>query len=119
MASAEVKSFDRPDEVRPTADKGEVQIVNLASGTVGRAVFQPGWRWSEHVKPIAGTESCQAPHIGYAVSGRMAYRMDDGSEGEIAPGDAYVLPPGHDTWVVGDDAVVHVDFNGMADYARG
>ena len=117
MASAEVRSFDSPDETRPTADRGRVEIVKLGSGTVGRVVSQPGWRWSEHVKPIAGTESCQAPHIGYAVSGRLAYRMDDGTEGEIGPGDAFVLPPGHDAWVVGDEEVVQVDFNGMETYA--
>jgi quercetin dioxygenase-like cupin family protein len=117
MASAEVRSFDSPDETRPTADRGRVEIVKLGSGTVGRVVFQPGWRWSEHVKPIAGTESCQAPHVGYCVSGRMGFRIDDGSEGEIKAGDAFVLP-GHDAWVIGDEESVQVDFNGMEMYAK-
>jgi quercetin dioxygenase-like cupin family protein len=119
MANAEVKSFDNPDEVRPTADMGRVEIVRLATGTVGRVVFQPGWRWSEHVKPIAGTDSCQAPHIGYVVSGSLGFRMDDGTEGVVTAGDAFVLPPGHDAWVVGDEPTVQVDFNGMQDYAKG
>jgi quercetin dioxygenase-like cupin family protein len=81
-------------------------------------VFQPGWRWSEDVKPIAGTQSCQAPHAIYVISGRMGIRMDDGTEGEIGPGDIAMIEPGHDAWVVGDEACVGVDFGGYASYAK-
>ena len=118
MASLEAKSFESPDEVRPFTDKGDAKIVNLSSGTVGLATFEPGWRWSEHVKPIAGTDSCQAPHMGYVVSGRMKIVMDDGTEGEVGPGDVGVIPPGHDAWTVGDEACVMVDFAGMEHYAE-
>ena len=81
-------------------------IVNLGEVTVGRAVFEPGWRWSENVKPIVGTDSCQVPHVGYVVSGRMVVRMDDGTEHEFGPGDAGTIPPGHDAWIEGDEACV-------------
>jgi quercetin dioxygenase-like cupin family protein len=118
MAHVEVRSYASPDEVRPFAAKGRVEVVGLAGGTVGRAELEPGWRWSEHVKPIAGTASCQASHTGYCVSGRMMVRMDDGTEQEIGPGEVYVIPPGHDAWVVGDETCVQVDFTGMADFAR-
>ncbi len=118
MAGLEAKSFDSPDEVRPFKDKGEARIVNLGGGTVGLATFEPGWRWSEHVKPIAGTDSCQAPHMGYVLAGRMKIVMDDGSEGEVGPGDVGVIPPGHDAWTVGDEPCVMVDFAGMEHYAE-
>ena len=83
-----------------------------------RAIFEPGWKWSESVKPIAGTDSCQVAHMGYQISGRMKVRMDDGSEQEFGPGDAGVIPPGHDAWVVGDEPVVFIDFQGAALYAK-
>jgi quercetin dioxygenase-like cupin family protein len=91
MAELEVRNHDQADETRPFVDKGRVEIVNLAGGVVGRGTFEPGWRWSEHVKPIAGTESCQAPHMGYCVSGRMVVRMDDGTEKEVGPGDVLIV----------------------------
>ena len=118
MAELEVRNHDQADETRPFVDKGRVEIVNLAGGVVGRGTFEPGWRWSEHVKPIAGTESCQAPHMGYCVSGRMVVRMDDGTEKEVGPGDVLVIPPGHDAWVVGDEPCVQVNFTGMEVYAK-
>jgi quercetin dioxygenase-like cupin family protein len=123
MAEVEVKaldakSLDSPDETRPFVDKGRTDIVKLGDVTVGRGVFEPGWRWSEHVKPIAGTESCEAPHTGYVLSGRMRVRMDDGAEAEVGPGDAFVIAPGHDAWTVGDEACVLVDFSGMDHYAK-
>jgi len=96
------KSLDSPDETR-TFDQGQPQVVTLGDFTVTRNTLQPGWRWSEHVKPIAQTESCQVPHTGYVVSGRLKVAMDDGSEEEFAPGDAYVIPLGHDGWTVGDE----------------
>jgi quercetin dioxygenase-like cupin family protein len=113
------KSFDSPDEVRKLEGGiGQIEIVNVEGGTVGRATFQPGWRWSEHVKPVAGTESCQAAHVGYQVSGRMAARLDDGEEIEIGPGDFFNIPPGHDGWVIGDEPAVLIDWQGMTDYAK-
>jgi hypothetical protein len=113
------KSLDSPEESRPFTDgKGKVDLVNLDSGAVGRAIFEPGWRWSSHVKPIAKTESCQAPHLGYYVSGRMVVRMDDGEELEFGPGDFGIIPPGHDAWVVGDQPCVVIDWQGFADYAK-
>jgi len=112
------KSFGSPDEVRPMADKGRVELVRVGGGVVGKATFEPGWRWSDHVKPIAGTESCQAPHLGYVVSGRQMVRMDDGTELEFGPGDVVAIPPGHDGWVVGEEPCVVIDFAGMEHYAE-
>jgi quercetin dioxygenase-like cupin family protein len=117
MATLQTKSLDRPDETRPLAGKGKVDIVKLGELTVGRAVFEPGWRWSEHVKPLAGTDSCQVHHNGYILSGRMRVRMDDGTEAEAGPGDVFVVPPGHDAWTVGDEPIVALDFSGMDTYA--
>ena len=85
MADIAVKSFDSPDETRPFRDKGEMRIVNVGDETVGRGTFEPGWRWSDNVKPIAGTDSCQTYHLGYVLSGRMRVFMDEGNEQEIAP----------------------------------
>jgi len=119
MAGLDIKPLSSPDEVRAFADdKGAAHIVNLASGPVARGVFEPGWRWSEHVKPIAGTDSCQTAHLGYVVSGRMHIVMDDGSEGECGPGDAVYIAPGHDAWTVGDEACVLVDFGQIQNYAK-
>lgn len=112
------KTFDSPDEVRDMSGMGQVELVKVGDGVVGRATFQPGWRWSEHVKPIAGTDSCQAAHLGYVVSGHQGVRMDDGSEMEYGPGDVVAIPPGHDGWVVGDEPCVIIDFAGMESYAR-
>ena len=86
--------------------------------TIGRATYEPGWRWSENVKPLAGTDSCQVDHIGYMLEGRMALRMDDGTEREFGPGDAFHMPPGHDAWIVGDERCVLVDFGGLKGYAQ-
>ena len=103
MAGLTKMSLNSPEETRPFEDgKGKLELVNLDAGAVGRATFEPGWRWSSHVKPIAGTESCQAPHLGYYVSGRMHVVMDDGEEMEFGPGDFSIIPPGHDAWTVGE-----------------
>ena len=113
------KSFDQPEETRPfEAGSGQLELVNVDTAPVGRATFQPGWRWSTHVKPIAKTESCQAAHMGYFISGRMKVVMDDGTTEEFGPGDFMICPPGHDAWVVGEDACVVIDWQGVADYAR-
>src|ERR1700749_3435211 len=119
MASLIRKSLDSPDEIRPfEAGKGQLELVNSDTGAVGRATFQPGWKWSEHVKPIAKTDSCQAAHTGYFVSGRMKVVMDDGEEMEYGPGDFAVMAPGHDAWIVGDQPCVVIDWQGVADSAK-
>lgn len=119
MAGMIRKSLDSPEEVRPFQEGfGKVELVNLEGGAVGRGIFEPGWQWSKHVKPIAGTDSCQASHMGYVVSGRMKVVMDDGEEAEFVPGDYMVVPPGHDAWIVGDDTCVMIDWQGLADYAK-
>ena len=113
------KSLDKPDEVRPfDGATGQLEVVNTEEGAVGRATFLPGWKWSEHVKPIAKTDSCTAPHFQYHVSGRLAIRMDDGTEFIAGPGDITSLPKGHDAWVVGDEPAVVVDWFGPSNYAR-
>ncbi|MEA2374934.1 MAG: hypothetical protein QOD53_1397 [Thermoleophilaceae bacterium] len=118
MASTEIKNFDSPDETRQFEGKGHADVVNLAGQTVGRGRFEPGWRWSENVKPIAGTDSCQVAHLGYVMSGRMKVFMDDGSESECGPGDVVAIPPGHDAEVVGEEACVMLDFGEFGDYAK-
>lgn len=111
------KNVNSPDETRPFG-KGKVNLVDLGTGPVGLATFEPGWRWSEHVKPIAGTDSCQAAHVGYVISGRMRIVMDDGTTLDTGPGDVMVCPPGHDAWTLGDEPCVVVDWAGMAEYAK-
>lgn len=119
MAGLVFKSFDEPDETRPFPDdKGRLDVFNTEDGAVGRAVFEPGWRWSEHIKPLAGTESCQSAHTGYVVSGRMKVVMDDGESGEIGPGDFIRIDPGHDAWVLGDEPCIALDWTGYGDYAK-
>ena len=113
----ELKSMDSPGEIR-SFEKGRVELVNVAGATIGRATFEPGWKWSTCVNPIANTGSCQAAHYGYQVSGTLTTRMDDGTEYTSHAGDVLNIPPGHDAWVVGDEPVVVIDFQGMADYAR-
>ena len=109
MAGAIKKNFDTPDDVMAIPN-GNVDIVKLGELTVARSTFNPGWRWSESVKAIAKTDSCQVHHIGYQVGGRLRVRLNDGSEVEYGPGDAYDIPPGHDAWVLGNEPVVMVDF---------
>ena len=113
------KSLDTPDETRSfDGGTGQLELITTDSGPVGRATFLPGWRWSDHVKPIAGTSSCQAAHVCYFVSGRMKVVMDDGESLEYGPGDVAVMAPGHDAWIIGDQPCVVVDWQGFADYAR-
>ena len=118
MADMEVKSFDSPDEVRPFEGKGEAKVVQVAGQTIGRGTFEPGWRWSSNIKPIAGTDSCQVSHLGYVLSGRMEVTMDDGSTAEVGPGDVFAIPPGHDAVVIGEEACEMVDFGEFGDYAK-
>jgi hypothetical protein len=109
MANLTVRSFDAPDETR-TPDKTRLEVVDLGSAKAARLTVQPGWRWSECIKPVVGGDSCQARHVGMITSGRMHIRHDDGTEAEAGPGDAYVIEPGHDAWAVGDEAVIGFEF---------
>ena len=115
--NAELKSFGKPDEVRDFP-KGRVEVVYIGGASIGRATFQPGWKWSTSVQPLAKTKSCEAPHFQYHISGRMMIKMDDGTVIECKPGDVSLLPQGHDAWVVGNEPAVVVDFQGMIDYAK-
>ena len=117
MATTGSKSFSMPEDVRKF-EKGKVEVVTLGDATIGRATFEPGWRWSTCVKPLAQTNSCQAAHFGYQVSGTMRVRMDDGTEWESKAGEVVNVPAGHDGWVVGNEPVVFIDFQGMPNYAK-
>ncbi len=117
MARLQAKSLDDPDEVRPTP-LGRVDIYNLDDLVIGRMVFEPGWHWMEHVQPLAGTSLCQYHHVGVCISGRLANRLEDGTTHEIGPGTVYEIPPGHDGWVVGDEAFVAYDVAGVRSFAR-
>ena len=119
MAGVQAIDFDSPDETR-SPDKTRVDIVRVAGTTAGRFAFEPGWRWSECVKPVAGTDSCQARHVGIVQSGRMGVLHEDGTELELGAGEAYVIEPGHDAWVVGNEGVVAFEFEPRAAeaYAR-
>ena len=117
MNKAELKSFGKPDEVREFP-KGRLELIKVGGATVGRGIFEPGWRWSTSVQPLAKTKSCEAPHFQYHVSGVLKVVMDDGTEFECRPGDVSLLPSGHDAWVVGGELAVVVDFQGMTDYAK-
>jgi hypothetical protein len=114
---AELKSFGKPDEVR-TFPKGKVEIVNVGGAAIGRATFEPGWKWSTSVQPLVNTQSCEAPHFQYHVSGTLEILMDDGTRLTTRAGDVSLLPVGHDAWVVGDEPAIVVDFQGMVDYAK-
>ena len=120
MAGIESGAFSSPDETR-TPQKTKVDIVRMGSTTAARFSFQPGWRWSECIKPVAGTDSCQARHVGVVQSGRLHVTHQDGTEGEVGPSEAYVIEPGHDAWVVGDEEFVAYEFETHAaeDYAKG
>jgi hypothetical protein len=117
LSTYESKDFAAPDEVRQF-DKGRVELVNIGTGVVGRLVLDPGWRWSDSVKPLAGTELCEAPHFQYHVSGTLRIVAADGTEFDGTPGMVTSLPSGHDAFVVGDDPVVIVDFFGATHYAE-
>jgi len=116
MEKAEHRDFRRPDEIREFP-KGRVELIKIGGATVGRAVFEPGWKWSTSVQPLVQTKSCEAPHFQYHVSGVLRILMDDGTEFDCRAGDVSLLPSGHDAWVVGNEPAVVVDFQGMIDYA--
>ncbi len=115
--NTEHRSYTEPDEVREFPH-GKVEILKVGGAEIGRLTLDPGWRWSNDVKPIAGTELCEAPHMQYHVSGRVHVLMADGTEFEAGPGDITSLPLGHDAWVVGDEPAVVVDWYGASNYAR-
>jgi hypothetical protein len=117
MALAEVKAFANPDVVREFPN-GRLELIQIGGATVGRAILQPGWSWSASVQPLVNTKSCEAAHFQYHVSGVLRVRMDNGNEFDCRPGDVSLLPSGHDAWVVGDEPVIVVDFQGMIDYAK-
>ena len=116
-ATAEQKTFTSPDETR-TFENGIVELVDIGDSQIGRLTLQPGWRWSDHVKPIAGTDLCEAPHFQYHVQGTLRVQMADGTEFDAVAGDVTALPEGHDAWVVGDEPVVVVDWWGASNYAK-
>jgi hypothetical protein len=119
MSGVEARAFDAADETRTPA-KTKVDVVRLTGTTAARLTLEPGWRWSECIKPVVGTDSCQVRHVGVAHSGRIHISHEDGSEQEINAGDAYVIEPGHDAWVVGDEPFVGFEFEPRAaeEYAR-
>ena len=117
IGKVESKSLNAPEEVR-AFEKGKLELVTVDGVTIGRATFQPGWKWSTCVAPIAKTNSCQAAHFGYQISGVLVTRMDDGTETTTRPGDVVVIPPGHDAWVEGNQNVVVIDWHGMTNYAK-
>lgn len=117
ITDALVKNFKNSNDVREFP-LGKLELIQFGEITIGRATFEPGWKWSESVKPIAKTHSCEAPHFQYHITGTLRIKMDDGSEFDCKPGDVSLLPSGHDAWVVGNEPVVLVDFQGMMDYAK-
>jgi hypothetical protein len=114
----QAKNFDQPEETR-SFENGRVDLVEIAGNKVGRVNLEPGWRWSESVKPIVDTDSCQVAHVGYAISGRLHVVMDNGTDFDINAGDAYEIAPGHDAWVEGDETFTGVEFESLAEYAEG
>ncbi len=118
MTGAETKNFSSPDETREFSGKGDAKVLVVNGRPVSKATFEPGWKWSVNLRPIAQTDSCQVEHFGYVLSGRMRVVMDDGTQFEVGPDDLFSLPPGHDAEVVGDDTCVMVDFGQVGSYAK-
>lgn len=117
MSKIESKSLSTPDETREP-DKSLIEVVRLGGTEVGRFTFQPGWRWSECIKPVVGTDSCQAEHIGYVLSGRLGVSHTDGTKADLSQGDGYHIAPGHDAWVIGQEPFVGIEFKSAATYAK-
>ena len=113
----EAQSMDEADEVR-RFEGGRMELVSVGGSTIGRGIFEPGWRWSEAIKPLVGTESCENSHFGYVISGSMMIRMDDGEEYQVSQGDALHIAPGHDAWTVGDEACVILEVRSAEQYAQ-
>ena len=117
MASLDSHNIHTPHETRPFQAHGSMDVVTLGDFTLGKGTFEPGWRWSADVKPIAGTDSCRTTHTGICVAGRMTVQMDDGTERVMKAGDLFYVPPGHDSWVVGDEPYVSLHIVGSEGYA--
>jgi hypothetical protein len=117
MSNHALKNFEQPDEVR-TFHRGKLELVKVDGRTVGLFTLQPGWRWSECVKPQAGTDWCQGAHFHYQIAGRLHVIMSDGTEFEAGPGACVEIPPGHDAYVVGDETFVAVDWQGALNYVK-
>jgi hypothetical protein len=117
MADVEIKRFDEADETR-MFEHGAFEVVTIADVTIGRARYEPGWMWSEHVGRATGESMCNVEHVGLVVSGRAAVKMHDGTEHELTPGDLFYVAPGHDSWVIGDEPYVSLHFLGAPDYAK-
>lgn len=113
----EIKRFESPDETRKSG-AGSFDLITVGGMTLGRATYQPGWKWSEHVGRTTGESSCQVGHVGIVVAGRAMVAMDDGTKIELGPGDAFAIPPGHDSWVVGDKPYTSLHLMGAESYAR-
>jgi hypothetical protein len=107
------KRFDSPDETRPFG-KGKAEVVSVGGVKIGRTQHPAGWKWSQDIKPMAKTDRCEAQHVGYVVQGRLKVQGRDGSEGEISAGEAFVIPPGHDAWTVGNETVILLDFKAFS-----
>jgi quercetin dioxygenase-like cupin family protein len=117
MAGIEVGDFGSANETR-TPPNTKIELVNIAGGQIGRYTFQPGWRWSEHIKPVAKTDSCQVEHIGFVISGSLLITHDDGSRQNISAGQVYRIAPGHDGYNAGSEPAVVVEFQGAANYGK-
>jgi hypothetical protein len=117
VSAFESKSHDKPDETR-TPPKTRLDIVRVGGYTIGRMTASPGWRWSESVKPIVGTESCQLSHVGHVISGQLKVRLDDGTEQTINAGESYSIPPGHDAWVEGVEPCVAIEVLSAEQFGR-
>lgn len=117
MAGITSGSFDRPDETR-TPGRTRMEVVRVGDHTAARVTFQPGWRWSQDIKPVVNTESCQARHVGAILSGRLHVVHEDGTTAEAEPGAVYLIEPGHDAWVIGDEPVVALEFESAATYLK-
>ncbi len=117
MSNLTVKTFDAPDETR-TPDKTTVDVLDLGPAKAARLAVQPGWRWSECIKPVVGTDSCQVEHIGYVVGGTLHVKHEDGTEADLTEGSVYRVSPGHDAWNDGSEPAVFVEFQGAANYAK-
>lgn len=113
----EIKSHNSPDEVR-TPHKTRIEVVRLPGYTIGRFNFEPGWKWSECIKPVVKTDSCQVTHVGHVVSGTLTVRLDDGTQKTLTPGTSYTIPPGHDAWVEGNERFVAIEVMGAEQYAK-
>jgi quercetin dioxygenase-like cupin family protein len=116
MVNVILKRFESPDETR-TFSRGKFEVIHIGGMTIGRATYEPGWRWSEHVGRAVGSAVCQVEHVGLVVSGRATAAMDDGTVFEMKPGDLFYIPPGHDSWVVGEEPYVSLHLMGANDYA--